>query len=60
MQTVLIFLALLVAVGVSAGFQLGWFKCASRDAKSRPNVTFSVRKDRIVADKDTVVGDARD
>jgi cell division protein FtsX len=60
MKTLLIVLAVLVVVGVGLGFYLGWFNLSSRSDKAEPNVTLSVDKAKIEADKDKVVEKAKD
>ena len=60
MKTVLIFLALIAAVGVSVGYYLGWFNVSSGHDQGKATVTLSVDKDRIRDDKDRVVDKAQD
>jgi uncharacterized protein YxeA len=60
MKTVLIVLALIVVVGVGLGFYLGWFNFSSRNDTGKPNVTLSVDKDKVEADKDKVVDKVQD
>jgi hypothetical protein len=53
-----VFIALLVLIAVAVvvvGFYLGWFKFSSRRVDSGSNVTLSMNKDKIVADKDKLL-----
>lgn len=58
MKTMLILLALVVVIGL--GLYRGWFNLSSRNGQGNPNVTLSVNKDKIEADKDTVVDKMQD
>jgi hypothetical protein len=67
MKTVLIFLALIVAVGVSVAYYLGWLNVSSDHDQGKANVTLSVDKDRsevaggqLETDKDKVVQKVQD
>jgi len=60
MRTLLIMAALIAVVGVGLGLYRGWFSVSSRHDESKPNVTVAVDKDRIIADKDTVVDKMQD
>ena len=53
-------LLLLLIVIVIAGVLLGWFHFSSSNDAGRPNVTLSVDKDKIEADKNTVVDKVQD
>jgi hypothetical protein len=55
MILLLIVLGLMVVLGVGLGFYLGWFKMSSRTGTSKPNITLTVDKDKILADKDQAV-----
>ena len=56
MKTLLVLLAVIVVLGVA----LGWFKFSSRSDHGHANVTLSVDKDKMVADKDKVVDQVQD
>jgi hypothetical protein len=57
MKTVLIVLALIVAMAVGLGFYRGWFHFSSSNDAGKSNVTLSVDKDKMTADKDKVEAD---
>lgn len=59
MKTVLVLLILLVVVA-GLGYYRGWFNLSSRNDQGKPNVTLSVDKDKIEADKDKVVNSVQD
>ncbi len=61
MRNLITVLVLLVAVGVGAGFYLGWFHIStggSQDGTSRPSIT--VDHERIKADQDKAKGAVHD
>lgn len=53
-------LVLLLVVIVVVGVFLGWFHFSSSNDTGAPNVTLSVDKDKIEADKNKVVDKAQD
>jgi hypothetical protein len=55
MNLLLLVLALIVVVGVGLGFYLGWFKMSSHAGTRKPNITLTMDKDKILADKDKAV-----
>jgi predicted negative regulator of RcsB-dependent stress response len=57
MKTGLIVLAVIV---VGLGFYLGWFHVSSHSNAAKSNVTFSVDKNKIEADKDQAVDKVQD
>ena len=59
MKILLIVLAVVVVVGV-LGFYLGWFNLSSSNDGGKSNVTVSVGKNKIEADRDTVVDSVQD
>ena len=60
MKILLIVLAVVVVVGVALGFYLGWFNLSSSNDGGESNVTVSVDKNKIEADRDTVVDSVQD
>ena len=58
MKTILIVLVLIVVGGAALGFSRGWFHLASRSSPDNADVTVSVNKDKMEADKDQVVDKA--
>jgi hypothetical protein len=60
MKPILIVIALIVVGGVGLGFYLGWFHVSSRTDTSKPNITLTVDKDKIQADKDKAVDKVQD
>lgn len=59
MKAVYGLLVAVVIVGV-VGFYLGWFSFSMSDDDRKPNITLSVDKDKIEADKDKVVDKVQD
>lgn len=55
MKSLLVAVALLAVVGVILGFYLGWFNFSSKNGAGKTDVTLSVDKDKIEADKDKLV-----
>lgn len=55
MRMLVILLILVVIAGVGLGFYRGWFSLSSSGDTDKPNVTLSVDKERIEADKDKAV-----
>jgi predicted negative regulator of RcsB-dependent stress response len=53
-------LVLLIVVLVGVGVCLGWFHFSSSNDTGKPNVTFSVDKNKIEADKNKVVDKIQD
>lgn len=53
-------LVLIVLIVVGLGFYLGWFNFSSGNSPGTSNVTVSVDKDKIEADKDNVVDKVQD
>jgi hypothetical protein len=60
MQRFLATLFLLLILVGALGFYLGWFTVRARDGNGDADVTLSVDKEKMVEDKDTVVGDMQD
>jgi hypothetical protein len=60
MKKLLIVVVLLVAGIAGLGFYRGWFSVASDSAKAKSNITFSVDKDKVQKDEETVVEKVRD
>lgn len=54
MRNVLMVLVLIVVAGAGLGYYLGWFNFSSHNDKGESNITLSVDKDKIEADKDKV------
>jgi beta-lactam-binding protein with PASTA domain len=55
MKTLLKLLVLIVVVVAGVGFYLGWFRLSSRSDDSKPNISLTVDKEKIEADKDKLV-----
>ena len=60
MRTILIVLVLIVVGGAVLGFSRGWFHLSSRSSPGNADITVSVDKDKMAADKDKVVDKAQD
>jgi len=59
MKPILIVLILIVIAVVGLGAYRGWFHLSSRNDQAKADVTVSVDKDKIVADKDQVMDKAQ-
>jgi predicted negative regulator of RcsB-dependent stress response len=59
MKALLIILALVVLVVLGLGLYRGWFRISSHNDSQESNVTLSVDKDKVEADKDSAVEEAQ-
>jgi type IV secretory pathway VirB10-like protein len=60
MKKLLAFLALVIAGTIALGFYLGWFQLSSNKEGDRSNITITVDKTKIQADKDKAVDRLQD
>jgi len=55
MRSLLLILILIVIVGLSVGLYRGWFNVSTSSDAATSNVRLSIDKDKIEADKDSMV-----